>query len=125
MTDLATLLPGAALDARDGAREVSGVTADSRAAKPGVVFFAVRALLALVPALTVTFPIKKVAAAAAFVAAAFYLLLSGAEVATQRSFLMTAVVLIAVIYFVPTGIAGGLKRLAARRAGRGVGGPST
>src|SRR6202012_5074198 len=31
------------------------------------------------------------------VAAAFYLLLSGAEVATQRSFFMTAVVLIAVI----------------------------
>ena len=36
-------------------------------------------------------------AAAALVAAAFYLLLSGAEVATQRSFFMTAVVLIAVM----------------------------
>jgi competence protein ComEC len=44
-----------------------------------------------------TFPIKKWSALAALVAAAFYLLLSGAEVATQRSFLMTAVVLIAVI----------------------------
>ncbi len=63
----------------------------------GVVFFAVRALLALSPALTVTFPTKKCAAAAALAAAAFYLLLSGAEVATQRSFLMTAVVLIAVM----------------------------
>ncbi|EGP07550.1 competence protein [Bradyrhizobiaceae bacterium SG-6C] len=63
----------------------------------GVVFFAVRALLALFPALTVTFPIKKWSAAAALVAAAFYLLLSGAEVATQRSFFMTAVVLIAVM----------------------------
>src|SRR6201989_1957001 len=63
----------------------------------GVVFFAVRALLALIPALTVSFPIKKWSALAALVAAAFYLLLSGAEVATQRSFLMTAVVLIAVI----------------------------
>ena len=61
----------------------------------GVVFFAVRALLALIPALTVGFPIKKWSAAAA--AAAFYLLLSGAEVATQRSFFMTAVVLIAVM----------------------------
>jgi competence protein ComEC len=47
--------------------------------------------------LTVGFPIKKWAAAAAFAAAAFYLLLSGAEVATQRSFYMTAVVLIAVM----------------------------
>jgi competence protein ComEC len=63
----------------------------------GAVFFAVRALLALFPALTVGFPIKKWAAAAALVAAAFYLLLSGAEVATQRSFLMTAVVLLAIM----------------------------
>src|ERR1700733_14677052 len=63
----------------------------------GVVFFAVRALLALIPALTVSFPIKKWAAAAALAAAAFYLLLSGCDVATQRSFFMTAVVLIAVI----------------------------
>ena len=63
----------------------------------GVVFFAIRALLALVPALTVSFPIKKWSAAGALLAAAFYLLLSGAEVATQRSFFMTAVVLIAVM----------------------------
>lgn len=63
----------------------------------GVVFFAVRALLALFPALTVGHPIKKWAAGAALFAAAFYLLLSGAEVATQRSFFMTAVVLIAVM----------------------------
>jgi len=63
----------------------------------GVVFFTVRALLALIPALTVGFPIKKWSAAAALAAAAFYLLLSGAEVATQRSFFMTAVVLIAVM----------------------------
>jgi competence protein ComEC len=63
----------------------------------GVVFFAVRALLTLIPALTTGFPIKKWSAAAALAAAAFYLLLSGAEVATQRSFFMTAVVLIAVM----------------------------
>jgi competence protein ComEC len=63
----------------------------------GAVFFAVRALLALFPALTVGFPIKKWAAVAALAAAAFYLLLSGAEVATQRSFLMTAVVLVGVM----------------------------
>jgi competence protein ComEC len=44
-----------------------------------------------------TFPIKKWAAAAALAAATFYLLLPGAEVATQRSFYMTAVVLIAVM----------------------------
>jgi competence protein ComEC len=63
----------------------------------GVVFFTVRALLALIPSLAAGFPIKKWSAAAALAAAAFYLLLSGAEVATQRSFFMTAVVLIAVM----------------------------
>lgn len=63
----------------------------------GVVFFALRALLAAFPMLVATFPIKKLAAAAALAAAAFYLLLSGGEVATQRSFFMTAVVLIAVM----------------------------
>jgi competence protein ComEC len=44
-----------------------------------------------------TFPIKKWAAATALAAAAFYLLLSGCDVATQRSFFMTAVVLLAVM----------------------------
>src|SRR5258705_1497398 len=68
----------------------------------GVVFFAVRALLALFPALTVGYPIKKWAALAALVAAAFYLLLSGAEVATQRSFIMIAIVLIGVMLDRPT-----------------------
>lgn len=62
-----------------------------------IVFFAVRALLALFPVLTSSYPIKKWAAGAALFGAAFYLLLSGAEVATQRSFFMTAVVLIAVM----------------------------
>jgi competence protein ComEC len=63
----------------------------------GVVFFAVRGLLALVPALALRRPIKKWAAAAALPVAAFYLVLSGAEVATQRAFLMTAVVLVGIM----------------------------
>jgi competence protein ComEC len=63
----------------------------------GVVFFVVRALLALSPALALRHAIKKYAALAALIAAFFYLLLSGAEVATQRSFIMTAIVLIAVM----------------------------
>ena len=80
-----------------GLGHVLSISGYHMAVVAGVVFFAVRALLALIPALTVSFPIKKWAAAAALVAAAFYLLLSGAEVATQRSFFMTAVVLIAVM----------------------------
>jgi predicted membrane metal-binding protein len=58
-----------------------------------------RALLALFPALTSGFPVKKWAPAAALAAALFFLL--GAEVATQRSFFMTAVVLIAVTFRTP------------------------
>jgi competence protein ComEC len=80
-----------------GLGHVLSISGYHMAVVAGVVFFAVRALLALVPALTVAFPIKKWAAAAALAAALFYLLLSGAEVATQRSFYMTAVVLIAVM----------------------------
>src|SRR5450432_230628 len=80
-----------------GLGHVLSISGYHMAVVAGVVFFAVRALLALIPALTVGFPIKKWSAAAALAAAAFYLLLSGSDVATQRSFFMTAVVLIAVM----------------------------
>ena len=80
-----------------GLGHVLSISGYHMAVVAGVVFFAVRALLALIPVLTVTFAIKKWSAVAALCAAAFYLLLSGAEVATQRSFFMTAVVLIAIM----------------------------
>ncbi|WP_284269383.1 ComEC/Rec2 family competence protein [Bradyrhizobium iriomotense] len=80
-----------------GLGHVLSISGYHMAVVAGVVFFAVRALLALIPGFAVGYPIKKWSAAAALVAAAFYLLLSGAEVATQRSFFMTAVVLIAVM----------------------------
>ncbi len=63
----------------------------------GVVFFVIRALLALVPGFASRHPIKKWSAVAALVAAAAYLVISGAEVATQRAFIMTAIVLIGVM----------------------------
>jgi competence protein ComEC len=80
-----------------GLGHVLSISGYHMAVVAGVVFFTVRALLALVPALTVRFAIKKWAAGAALFAATFYLLLSGSEVATQRSYLMTAVVLVAVM----------------------------
>jgi competence protein ComEC len=64
----------------------------------GVVFFVLRAIMALIPGLAGRRPIKKWAALAALAAAAFYLLLSGAEVATQRAFIMTAIVLVGVMF---------------------------
>jgi competence protein ComEC len=63
----------------------------------GIVFFVIRAGLALAPSLASRRPIKKWAAIGALIAAAFYLLLSGAEVATQRSFIMIAIVLVGVM----------------------------
>src|SRR5712672_2017372 len=80
-----------------GLGHVLSISGYHMAVVAGVVFFAVRALLALFPVLTVSHPIKKWAAAGALGADAFSLLLSGDEVATKRSFFMTAVVLIAVM----------------------------
>src|SRR5580698_603967 len=80
-----------------GLGHVLSISGYHMAVVAGVVFFVIRALLALIPVWTVAVPIKKWAAAAALAAATFYLLLSGAEVATQRSYYMTAFVLIAVM----------------------------
>jgi competence protein ComEC len=63
----------------------------------GVVFFIVRALLALSSTLAMRCPIKKWAAFVALLAVFLYLLLSGVEVAAQRSFIMTGIVLIGVM----------------------------
>ena len=68
----------------------------------GIVFFVFRAALALVPSFASRYPIKKWAAMAALFAATFYLMLSGAEVATQRSYIMIAIVLLGVIFDRPT-----------------------
>jgi competence protein ComEC len=62
----------------------------------GIVLFAMRGSLALIQAFA-PYPIKKWAALVALGVAAFYLLLSGAEVATQRSFIMIAIVLAGVL----------------------------
>jgi competence protein ComEC len=63
----------------------------------GVVYGALRGGLALVPPLALRLPIRKIAALAALAAAAFYLALSGGNVATQRAFVMAAVMLVAVL----------------------------
>ncbi|MCH7888370.1 MAG: ComEC/Rec2 family competence protein [Proteobacteria bacterium] len=62
-----------------------------------IVFFAVRALLALCEPLALRYAIKKWAACAAFAGTAFYLVLSGATISTQRAFLMSALVLAAIL----------------------------
>jgi competence protein ComEC len=63
----------------------------------GILLFGLRAGIALVPWLALRIPAKKVAAVAALVATAAYVLLAGATVPTQRAFLMTAIVMLAVL----------------------------
>ncbi len=61
------------------------------------VFFALRAVLALIPALALRYPTKKWAAAGALGVAFLYLLLSGATVPSRRAFIMTGLALLAVL----------------------------
>jgi competence protein ComEC len=85
-----------------GIGHVLSISGYHMAVVAGVVFFFLRALLALIPGAADRVPIKKWAAFAALLVTAFYLVLSGAEVATQRSFIMIAVVLVGVMLDRPT-----------------------
>ena len=63
----------------------------------GFVFAVLRLVLAAVPPLALRLPVKKLAAVGALATAAGYLMLSGGNVATERAFVMVAVVLGAVL----------------------------
>jgi competence protein ComEC len=63
----------------------------------GTLFFSARILLALAPPLALRLPTKKIAALLALIGAFGYLLISGAPVPTQRAFIMTALMLLAVM----------------------------
>ena len=63
----------------------------------GAVFFAARVGMALIPPLALRWPTKKLAAGLALITALVYLLLTGATVPTQRAFIMTALMLLAVM----------------------------
>lgn len=63
----------------------------------GSLFWLVRAALAAVPTLALRAPVKRIAAAAALAGASYYLVLSGASVATQRAFVMMTIMLVAVM----------------------------
>lgn len=63
----------------------------------GFVFAALRMGFAFVPSIALRLPVKKLAAIGALLAAALYLALSGGNVATERAFVMVAVMLGAVM----------------------------
>lgn len=64
----------------------------------GMVLIIIRTILAFFPIFSSFYSSKKIAATGALFVAAFYLVLSGADVAAQRSFVMVAVMLIAVLF---------------------------
>jgi competence protein ComEC len=63
----------------------------------GIAFFAVRALLALNERLALRYPIKKFAAVAGILCGALYLMVTGAPIPTQRSFIMVGIVFAAIL----------------------------
>lgn len=63
----------------------------------GFVFAALRAAGALVPHVALHWPVKKMAAGIALVTGAAYLAISGGSVATERAFIMVAVMLVSVM----------------------------
>lgn len=64
----------------------------------GTLMVSLRAGFALFPSFSMRRPVKKYAAAIALFATAFYLAMSGGDVAAQRSFIMLAVMLLAVLF---------------------------
>lgn len=64
----------------------------------GLMFFLVRLIMAMIPALSLRYNSKKAAAVLAMFVSAVYLAISGAAVPTQRAFIMTFVVLLAVLF---------------------------
>jgi len=63
----------------------------------GIIFFNVRLLLTLWPALALRMPVKKIAAALALMSALIYLLLAGRPIPAQRAFIMVAFLFTAVL----------------------------
>ncbi|UXN04396.1 ComEC/Rec2 family competence protein [Bartonella sp. HY406] len=64
----------------------------------GMILVVARLILSCFPSFAMRYPAKKLAAIIALFAATFYLILSGADVAAQRSYVMVAVMMIAIVF---------------------------
>lgn len=83
---------------RTGLYHIISISGLHMAMVAGTVMLLMRLSFATVPAFTSRRPVKKYAAGAALLATGGYLFISGAEVAAQRSFIMLAVMLTAVLF---------------------------
>ncbi len=63
----------------------------------GAIFWLARAGLAIIPGLALAWPLKKIAASCAMLGASAYCVFSGSEVATERSLIMTLIMLGAIL----------------------------
>ena len=82
---------------RSGIAHVTSISGLHLALVAGLIMGTIRAAFALFPGFSQRRPVRKYAAAAALAGVSFYLLLSGAAVATQRSWLMITVMLLALM----------------------------
>jgi len=80
-----------------GLAHVLSISGLHMALAAGGVFWLVRAMLAVFPRLALNYPIKKWAAVAALLAGFFYMLLAASGTATQRSYIMIAVMFFAML----------------------------
>ena len=67
----------------------------------GTIFWSVRGVLAMMPFLALTISIRRIAALLALTGAIFYLLVSGASVATQRAFCMLLIFFLGMFFYRP------------------------
>jgi ComEC/Rec2-related protein len=81
-----------------GLAHVTSISGLHMALVAGSVMGMIRLILALFPNFSSRYPTKKFAASCALIGALIYLLLSGGGVATVRSFIMLAVMLVAVLF---------------------------
>jgi ComEC/Rec2-related protein len=83
---------------RSGLYHIISISGLHMALVAGVFMGFLRAVLALFPGFASRHPVKKIAAFGAILAIAAYLFISGGEVAAERSFIMLAVMLAAVLF---------------------------
>ncbi|MCO6178227.1 ComEC/Rec2 family competence protein [Ciceribacter sp. RN22] len=81
-----------------GLAHITAISGLHMALAAGIFFVGLRKLLSLSPAIAQSWPIKKIAAMAALAATFLYLMISGSQVSAIRAFLMTAIMLVAVLF---------------------------
>lgn len=81
-----------------GLAHITAISGLNMALAAGIFFVGLRKLLSLLPGLAHAVSIKKLAATGAFIGAFTYLLISGYQVSAVRAFLMTAIMLVAVLF---------------------------